>query len=159
MTVSEVKEKVLRTLDDDFAKTLGEFERLEALRAEARKGLEARRERENRARPRGGGGGGSARRAPVPGAGGPGPPPGRPRHRARARARFAARGWTPTGCPWDYKKMLEEMRPGAERAVRRTLLLEAIAEQEGLTPPTPTWTRRSSASPGAAGGRRRRCGA
>ncbi len=46
--VSEVKEKVLPALDDDFAKSVGTFETLEALKAEIRKGLEARREAENR---------------------------------------------------------------------------------------------------------------
>ena len=40
----------------------------------------------------------------------------------------------PDKLPWDYKKLLEDMRPGAEKAVRRTLLLEAIAEKEGLMP-------------------------
>ena len=42
--VVEVKEKSLPVLDDDFAKSLGEFETLEALRTELRKQLETRRE-------------------------------------------------------------------------------------------------------------------
>src|SRR6266851_3962919 len=45
VTVSEVKEKVLPPLDDDFAKSVGgSFETLDALRDEVRKGLQARRE-------------------------------------------------------------------------------------------------------------------
>jgi len=42
--VVEVKEKTLPALDDDFAKSLGEFETLEALRTELQKQLETRRE-------------------------------------------------------------------------------------------------------------------
>src|SRR2546426_3282247 len=42
----EVKEKALPALDDDFAKSLGEFETLEALRTELKKQPEARREHE-----------------------------------------------------------------------------------------------------------------
>src|SRR5262249_60639864 len=42
--VVEVKEKSLPALDDDFAKSLGEFETLEALRAELMKQLETRRQ-------------------------------------------------------------------------------------------------------------------
>ena len=34
---------------------------------------------------------------------------------------------------WDYEKLGGELRPDAERAVRRALLLEAIAEREELT--------------------------
>ena len=49
VTVSEVKEKVLPALDDDFAKSVGgNFETLDALRDEVRKGLQARREADNR---------------------------------------------------------------------------------------------------------------
>ena len=38
----------------------------------------------------------------------------------------------PDRLPWDYKKLLEDLKPGAEKAVKRALLLEAIAEKEGL---------------------------
>src|SRR5439155_7475737 len=43
----EVKEKILPELDDEFAKGLGDHPTLEALRAEVRKQLEARRARED----------------------------------------------------------------------------------------------------------------
>jgi FKBP-type peptidyl-prolyl cis-trans isomerase (trigger factor) len=36
--------------------------------------------------------------------------------------------------PWDYPKLLEELRPAAGKTVRRALLIEAIAEKEGLVP-------------------------
>ena len=39
MTVKEAKERMLPELDDEFAKDLGEFDTLEALKAEIRKDL------------------------------------------------------------------------------------------------------------------------
>jgi trigger factor len=41
-------------------------------------------------------------------------------------------GLDPDRVPWDYKKLLEDLRPGAEKAVKRALLIESIAEKEGL---------------------------
>jgi trigger factor len=132
VTVKEVKEKVLPALDDDFAKSVGgSFETLDALKEEVRKGLQARRDAENR-------------RAlesavldavlanhtfEVPEAlvlrqvG----------HQIEhAREHMRRQGVDPDRVPWDYKKLLEDLRPGAEKAVKRALLLEAIAEKEGL---------------------------
>ena len=43
-------------------------------------------------------------------------------------------GVDPEGVQWDYPKLIGELRPGAERAVRRGLLLEAVAEREGFAP-------------------------
>jgi trigger factor len=48
------------------------------------------------------------------------------------RERLRRQGVDPDGIQWDYGKLLGELRPGAERAVRRALLLEAIARQEAL---------------------------
>ena len=48
LKVSEVKEKILPALDDEFAKVLGEFETLDQVRAELRTQLEARAEVERR---------------------------------------------------------------------------------------------------------------
>jgi trigger factor len=131
--VREVKEKILPPIDDDFAKTMGEFETLDALRAEMRKGLERRREQENRraledavmeaAL--------AAHSFDVPEAmvlrqvG----------HQIEhIREQMRRQGVDPERVPWDYPKMLEEMRPGAEKAVKRALLIEAIADKEGLAP-------------------------
>ena len=129
----EVKEKVLPALDDDFAKSVGDFDAMEALKAEIRKGLEARREQENR----------RALEAAVVEAV-------LERHAfevpealvlrqvghqiEHAREHVRRQGMDPDRMPWDYKKLLEELRPGAEKAVRRALLIEAIAEKEGLGP-------------------------
>jgi trigger factor len=133
LKVGEVKEKVLPAVDDEFAKSLGEFETIDALRAEVRKQLQARREADERraledavmeallAR----------HEFTVPSAmvmrqvG----------HQVEhARERMRRQGMDPDRVQWDYGKLLTELRPGAEQAVRRALLLEAIAEKEGIAP-------------------------
>jgi len=48
------------------------------------------------------------------------------------RERLRRQGVNPDGVQWDYPKIVGELRPGAERAVRRALLLEAIADKEAL---------------------------
>ena len=132
LKVSEVKEKILPALDDDFAKSLGQFDTLEALRAEVRTQLEARREVEQRR---------ELEDKLVEGA--------LKRHEftvpdamvmrqiahqvEHARERLRRQGVDPDGVQWDYQKLIGELRPGAEQAVRRALLLEAIADKEELT--------------------------
>jgi len=51
-----------------------------------------------------------------------------------ARERMRRQGLDPDATQWDFGKIVTELKPGAEKAVRRTLLLEAIAEREGLAP-------------------------
>ena len=131
--VTEVKEKVLPPLDDDFAKSVGEFDTLDALRAELRKGLEARREAENRR---------ELEHAVMEAALAEHPfevPEAlvlrQVAHQVeRMREHMRRQGVDPDRVPWDYKKMAEELKPAAARAVRRALLIEAIAEKEGLQP-------------------------
>ena len=129
----EVKEKILPDLNDDFAKSLGEFATLEALRAEVVKQLEARRASEERH---------AVEERVVDTLLG--------RHAfavpesmimrqiahqvEHARERMRRQGVDPEGVQWDYPKLIGELRPGAERAVRRGLLLEAVAEREGFAP-------------------------
>jgi len=133
VTLSEVKEKVLPPLDDDLAKSVGSFETLEALRTEVRRGLEARRTQENRR---------ALEQAVVDAV--------LAQHSfevpeglvvrqvghliEHTRERMRRQGLDPDRLPWDYPKLLDELRPGAEKTVRRGLLLEALAEQEGLAP-------------------------
>ena len=50
------------------------------------------------------------------------------------RDQLRRQGVDPDTMPWDYPKLMGELRPGAERAVRRALLLEALADREGLAP-------------------------
>ncbi len=131
--VIEVKEKVLPALDDDLAKSLGEFETLAALRAEVLRQLETRREHDDKRELQD-----KIVDAVVE------------RHAfivpdalvmrqvahqiEHAREGLRRQGIDPDRMPWDYGKMIAELRPGAEKAVRRALLLEAIAEREGLAP-------------------------
>jgi trigger factor len=131
--VNEVKEKVLPPLDDDFARSVGEFETLDALRAELRRGLEARRAQENR----------RALESAVTDAALAEHPFEVPETLVlrqvasqieHMRERMRQQGVDPDRLPWDYQKMADELKPGAERAVRRALLIEAIAEKEGLRP-------------------------
>ena len=128
----EVKEKVLPNLDDDFAKSLGgEFETLEAVRVEAKKQLEAQREAADRrgleekvldavvARHEF-----SVPEAMVM------------RHIAHqvehARDRMRRQGVDPDKLPWDYPKLVADLKPESEKVVRRALLLQAIATAEGI---------------------------
>ena len=131
--VTEVKEKVLPALDDELAKTVGQFDTLDALKVEIRKGLQARREAENR----------QALEDAVTEAVLAGHPVEVPEALVlrqvghlieHTRERVRRQGMDPDKLPWDYGKLLEELKPGAEKAVRRSLLLEAIAEKEGLDP-------------------------
>lgn len=131
--VVEVKEKALPALDDEFAKGLGEYQNFEELQTALRKELEAQRERETR----------RALEEKVVDAL-------LATHEFQvpeamvlrqvahliehARERMRRQGVDPDQITWDYGKLTEELRPGALRAVRRALLLEAIAETEGLAP-------------------------
>jgi trigger factor len=128
----EVKEKVLPALDDEFAKSLGEFDAIDALRSELRKQLETRHETD-------------ARRQledrvvdallerhafEVPEAL-------VMRHIAHqvehARERMRRQGLDPEQVPWDYGKLVQDLKPAAEKAVRRMLFLDAVADREGIT--------------------------
>jgi trigger factor len=131
--VAEVKEKVLPPLDDDFAKTLGDFDTLDAVRAEVKKQLAAQRERDEQ----------TALDDKIVDAlltrhefSVPGTMVMRQiQHQVeRARERMRRQGVDPDAVQWDYGKLVTELRPGAEKAVRRALLLEAIAEAEGINP-------------------------
>jgi trigger factor len=131
--VNEVKEKVLPELNDDLARSVGEFETLEALRAAVLEQLEARRAADDR----------HALEEKIVDALAAGHPFTVPEsmivrqvaHQVEhARERLRRQGVDPDGLPWDYPKLMGELRPGAERAVRRALLLEAVAEREQLAP-------------------------
>ena len=131
--VVEVKEKVLPALDDDFAKQVGEFDTLEAVRGELRRQLEARRDRDDRLALEGKVVDAALARHEFP----------IPeilvmrqvQHQIEhARERLRRQGVDPDRMSWDYQKLAAELRPGAERMVRRTLLLEAIADAENVTP-------------------------
>ena len=127
----EVKEKILPALDDEFAKALGEFDTLDAVRAEVRKQLEARRAGDERRQLEDKVVDALLERHTF------GVPEAMVlRHISHqvehARERMRRQGVDPDRIEWDYGKLVGELRPGAEKAVRRALLLEAVAEREGL---------------------------
>jgi trigger factor len=131
LELTEVKEKILPALDDDFAKVLGQFETLDAVRTEVRRQLESAKEADLRrtledkvieallARHEFG----------VPDAmvirqvG---------QHIEHTRDRLRRQGVDPDRIQLDYGKLLTELRPAAEASVRRALLLEAIGEKEEI---------------------------
>ncbi len=132
LKVVEVKEKVLPALDDELAKSLGQFDDLAALRAELQTQLESRQASEDRL----------ALEDKIIDALLTRHPFGVPdslvmrqiAHQVEhARERMRRQGVDPDRLPWDYDKLIGELRPSAERSVRRALLLEAVAEREGLT--------------------------
>jgi trigger factor len=51
-----------------------------------------------------------------------------------ARESMRRQGVDPDKLPWDYGKLISELRPESEKAVKRALLLEAIAEREAINP-------------------------
>ena len=111
VSVTEVKEKVLPALDDEFAKSVGGNFETRALEGAVLDAVLAGHTFE------------------VPEAlvlrqvG----------HQIEhAREHMRRQGLDPDRVPWDYKKLLEDLRPGAEKAVKRALLIESIADKEGL---------------------------
>jgi len=131
--VTEVKEKILPALDDDFAKSLGEFDSLATLRAEVLKQLEARRAHDEtrELQDKVVDAVLAAHAFTVPDA----LVMRQVAHQIEhAREGLRRQGIDPDRVPWDYGKMLAELKPAAETSVRRTLLLEAIAEREGIAP-------------------------
>jgi trigger factor len=131
--LTEVKQKVLPLLDDDFAKQLGEFETLDGLRAEVRRQLESRREREDKLALEGKVVDALLARHEfsVPDA----MVMRQLQHQVEhTRERLRRQGVDPDRIQWDYDKLITDLRPGAERAVRRALLLEAISDSETIGP-------------------------
>ena len=122
---------VAAVLDDDFAKSLGEFETLDALRAELSRQLEARAQTEQRRELEDKVVGAVLQRHDftVPEA----MVMRQIAHQVEhARERLRRQGVDPDKVPWDVPKLVGELRPGAEQGVKRALLLEAIADKEGV---------------------------
>lgn len=127
----EVKEREVPAVDEELARAVG-APSLEALRETVRAQLEAEAERRNR-RARG--------EAVVDAllAAHAFAVPERLVEREVGRAlgmvgaELARRGIDPERVPWDRAGVTADLRPAAEREVRRTLLLEAIAEREEIT--------------------------
>jgi trigger factor len=131
LRVTEVKEKEVPPLDDELARGLGSHETLAELRGAVRKELAAGLARQNRL---------TLEQAVVDAVLATHPfavPEGlvlrEVTHRiGHARDRMRRQGVDPDRLPWDYARLTTELRPDAERAVRRALLLEAIADREEI---------------------------
>ena len=130
LRVVEVKEKEVPPVDDELARGLGAHETLAELRDAVRARLVADRERQDRQ---------ALEEAVVDAA--------LARHEfvvpeslvvrevshriGHARESLRRQGVDPDAVRWDYQKLAGELRPDAERSVRRALLLEAIADAGG----------------------------
>jgi trigger factor len=131
LRVVEVKEKEVPPIDDELARGLGVHDTLAELREAIRTRLTAERERQDRhALEEGVVDAALARHTFVV----PESLVGREvAHRIQhGRESLRRQGVDPDAVRWDYEKLAAELRPDAERAVRRALLLEAIAAKEEI---------------------------
>lgn len=129
--VVAVRRRELPALDDEFAKDLGDFETLDALRARVREHLEATREREVRAALRRSVLDSLIERAPFP------VPPGLVEQRLHrrlhsARHELEERGVPPQTLEAQLARWEEEWRRLAEREVREEWLLAEVARLQEL---------------------------
>jgi trigger factor len=129
--IEEVQELEMPPLDDDFAKSLGEFENVAALQHEVERQLtnakrnDGRRQREGALLRQ------LAERHPFP------LPEGVVDHEVRHMledyaSNMMRRGIDPEKAGLDWQAMADQSRQQAETQVRVRLLLDAIAEQEGI---------------------------
>ncbi len=121
--VAAIKHRQLPALDDEFAKDLGEFDTFEALRARVRSDLESLRERSAREALQRSLVDSLIERTPFE------VPPGMVE---RQRDRRLAGAVPEDALERQLEQWREAWRADAEREVRETLLLEAVAAQEGL---------------------------
>ncbi len=131
LRVVEVKEKEVPPIDDDLARGLGAHDTLAELRETVRARLTAERERQERhALEEAVVDAVLARHTVVV----PESLVGREvMHRIEhGRESLRRQGVDPDAMRWDYEKLAAELRPDAERVVRRALLLEAIAAKEEI---------------------------
>jgi trigger factor len=130
LTLAALKEKKLPAFDDEFARLLAEGETAEGLREKARTGLRREKEGERRRTFRRQILDVLLSRVKVPA---PEVLVESELHASlKEYARYlAASGMDPQGADWE--KLREDARPGAERRVQEYLLLDAIADREGVT--------------------------
>ncbi|MGE5233256.1 MAG: trigger factor [Acidobacteriota bacterium] len=132
LEVTEVREQRLPDIDDEFAKKLGNFEDLPALKkdVEARLGaakrIERRRQREQALIDQ------LRERHPVP------LPEGVVEHeREQLMQEFAEnlarRGVDPERAQVDWQRLADDLKPQAEKRVHARLLLDAVAQAEDVT--------------------------
>jgi trigger factor len=129
VTLAALKEKRLPVLDDEFARAVSEGDTVETLREKVRTRLHREKEAERRRRFRRTILETLVRRREIP------TPEVLVESETTAALRDYARYLAQSGADpekEDWEKLREEARPGAERRVREYLLLDAIAEREGI---------------------------
>ena len=129
--VHEVKEKVLPEADDELAKDLGDFDTLDEVRAELRKQGEARAKHDDEQDLRGQLLDQLVAKNPFD------PPSSLVDYEVESRLQSAAqdlqrRGIDPAQAGVDWNALRTEQRASAEAAVKATLLLDSIVEQESI---------------------------
>ena len=130
VTLAALKEKKLPALDDEFARTVADGETVETLRDRVRARLRREKEADRRRKFRRAILDVLVSRSQIPA------PEVLVESETQSALRDYARYLAASGVDpekEDWKKLSEEARPGAERRVREYLLLDAIADREGLT--------------------------
>jgi trigger factor len=130
ITLAALKEKKLPPLDDEFARTVSDGETVETLRDRVRARLRREKEVDRRRKFRRTILDALVSRREIPA------PEVLVESETQSALRDYARYLAASGVDpekEDWKTLSEEARPGAERRVREYLLLDAIADREGLT--------------------------
>jgi trigger factor len=130
ITLAALKEKKLPALDDEFARTVSDGETVETLRDRVRARLRRETEADRRRKFRRAILDALVSRREIPA------PEILVESETQSALRDYARYLAASGVDpekEDWKKLSEEARPGAERRVREYLLLDAIADREGLS--------------------------
>ncbi len=130
VTLAALKEKKLPALDDEFARTVSDGETVETLRDRVRARLRREKEADRRRKFRRAILDALVSRREIPA------PEVLVESETQSALRDYARYLAASGVDpekEDWQKLAEEARPGAERRVREYLLLDAIADREGLT--------------------------
>ncbi len=129
VTLAALKEKKLPAVDDDFARAVSEGDTVETLREKVRTRLRHEKEADRRRRFRRAILDSLLSRRDIPA------PEVLVESETTAALRDYARYLASSGVDpekEDWAKLAEEARPGAERRVKEYLLLDAIAEREGI---------------------------
>lgn len=129
--VKDIRERVLPELDDDFARDLGDFENLDSLRAAIREQLQAQRQKEIDTEVRQQLADELIARNPFE------IPEGLVEHELRnmletIRYRLASQNLTLEQAGLDEETFKQQNRDRAEQRARSSLLLQQLAQQEGL---------------------------
>jgi trigger factor len=131
VTVSEVRERILPALDDEFAKDVGEYQGLEDLKTKMRQNIRHSKEIASRNRVRDAVANRLAELNPIE------VPPTMLERRKEQMIADAERYLAMRGMPWaEVQKtrasIREDAAPAAEKKARVSLILEAVAEREKI---------------------------